>query len=162
MRALATKGRLRYWISCAAGSWAVLFAAPHTWWALGYPYGFPGGEASYYRFMSSTWRYWYDVAVIVLSALAFLVALELRRPSLPFARRQRLARAAAWTGCVALTLRGVAGLVVDGSADLIWWPAFLAGGLLFGSVAWLARAEQRQSCAAHSGRPGRATTDGIR
>ena len=25
------------------------------------------------------------------------------------------------------------------TADPIWWPTFLAGGLLFGSVAWLSR-----------------------
>ena len=134
----ATTHRLRDWISYAACGWAALFAAPHTWWALGYPAGFPGGEASYDRFMSSTWRYWYDVAVIVLSAVAVLVAVELRRPRQP-TRRQRLARTAAWIGSGALTLRGVAGLLVDGSADPVWWPAFLVGGLLFGSVAWLAR-----------------------
>lgn len=135
-----TTGRLRPWISSAACCWAALFAAPHTWWALGQPAGFPGGEASYYRFMSSTWRYWYDVAVIVFCVVAILVAIELRSPSRPFARRQRLARAAAWIGSGALSLRGVAGLMVDGSADPIWWPAFLVGGLLFGGVAWLARA----------------------
>ena len=38
-----------------------------------------------------------------------------------------------------LTVRGVAGLIVDGTADPIWWPTFLAGGILFGRVAWLSR-----------------------
>jgi hypothetical protein len=38
-----------------------------------------------------------------------------------------------------LTLRGVAGLIVDGSSDPVWWPIFLTGGVLFGGVAWLAR-----------------------
>jgi len=134
--------RLRSAISYAACVWAALFAAPHTWWALGHPAGFPGGEASYHRFMSSTWRYWYDVAVIVLSAAAIVVAAQLRRSSIRHARRQRLARAAAWAGGGALTLRGVAGLVVDGAADPVWWPTFLVGGVLFVSVAWLARAPE--------------------
>jgi|GEM_PF-6848352 hypothetical protein len=50
--------------------WALLFAAPHTWWALGVSAGFPGGEAKYRFFMTSTWRYVYDLVVVVLSALA--------------------------------------------------------------------------------------------
>jgi len=48
-------------------------------------------------------------------------------------------RTAAWIACGMLSLRGVAGMVVDGSSDLIWWPTFLTGGLLFGAVAWSSR-----------------------
>jgi hypothetical protein len=46
---------------------------------------------------------------------------------------------AVWTASGALLLRGAAGLVVDGLSDPIWWPTFLTGGLLYGSVASLAR-----------------------
>ena len=36
-------------------------------------------------------------------------------------------------------MRGVAGLLVDGTSDPVWWPTFLLGGILLGGVAWLAR-----------------------
>jgi hypothetical protein len=87
--------------------------------------------------MTSWWRYLYDVIVILLSILGAVVALALRPPGR--ARLRRVFRALAWIAAGLLTLRGVAGLIVDGTADPIWWPTFLAGGLLFGSVAWLSR-----------------------
>jgi hypothetical protein len=122
------------WINFAAGLWALLFAAPHAWWALGIPAGFPGGEANHRFMMSSPWRYVYDVVVVPLSVMAIVVALALLRP------RNRIIpgwilRTAAWIAFAMLTLRGVAGMVVDGSSDLVWWPIFLTGGVLFGGVA---------------------------
>lgn len=132
------------WIGAAACAWAAAFAAPHIWWALGIPAGFPGGEANYRRFMSSTWRYVYDVAVVMLCILAIIVVVTLVRPPGRVVRR-RVAHAAAWVACVMLGLRGVAGMVVDGTSDPIWWPAFLLGGILFGAVAWFApRPNERQ------------------
>jgi hypothetical protein len=125
------------WINYAACVWALLFAAPHTWWALGISAGFPGGEAKYRFFMSSTWRYVFDLVVVLLSALAFLVAFTLLR-SRERGLCQRLAHAAAWIACGMLTLRGVAGFIHDGFSDRIWNPTFLIGGILFGGVAWLA------------------------
>jgi hypothetical protein len=83
----AATGRLRRWVSYVACVWALLFAAPHVWWALGIPAGFPGGEASYQVFMSSRWLFLYNLTVIALSGVA----------------------------------------------------VFLAGGILLGGVAWLAR-----------------------
>ena len=137
------------WVYYAASAWAVAFGAPHGWWALGQPAGFPGGAASYHRFMSSSWRYWYDVAVVILSVLGVLVALRLRHAA-PHSRRWRAARVAAWIAGGALGLRGIAGMLVDGRADPVWWPTFLLGGALFTTAAWLA---PRQRPAAEA--PGR-------
>jgi hypothetical protein len=93
--------------------------------------------------MTSWWRYLYDVAVILLSILGAVVALALLGSG--HARFRRFFRALAWIAAGLLTVRGVAGLVVDGTADRIWWPTFLAGGLLFGRVAQLSRAQELPS-----------------
>jgi hypothetical protein len=130
--------RRRRWITYAACAWSVFFAAPHIWWALGIPAGFPGGDASYHRFMSIAWRYIYDLIVVGLSILAIVIALTLLRPAETSARRW-VPRTAAWIACGMLTLRGVAGMLVDRTSDLVWWPTFLVGGILLGSVAWMAR-----------------------
>lgn len=134
MAAVAKDIRLRHWVGYAACTWAVLFGAPHLWWALGIPAGFPGGEASYHRFMGSTWRYVYDLVVVALSGAGVLVALTLRSPG-----GNRRWRAAAVAASAALSLRGVAGAIVDRASDPVWWPTFLLGGILYGSLAWLAR-----------------------
>jgi len=95
--------------------------------------------------MTSWWRYLYDVAVILLSLLGAVIALALLRPS--HTRLHRGFTALAWIAAGLLTLRGVAGLIVDGTTDPIWWPTFLVGGLLFGSVARLSRPHDVQSTA---------------
>jgi hypothetical protein len=117
------------WINYGAGLWALLFAAPHVWWACGISAGFPGGERNHRIMMSSAWRLAFDMVVVVLCGVAIVVALALVRP------RGWIPRLAAWTACVMLSLRGVAGWAVDGAADPIWWPTFLAGGLLFAAAA---------------------------
>ena len=131
------------WVGYATCVWAALFGAPHIWWALGNPFAFPGGEASYQVFMSATWRIVFDWVVVLLSFIGFGVALALVRPwgrTIP----QWPLNAAAWTASAILTVRGVAGLVVDGLTDLedpsrpVWTVGFVVGGLLFGSVAWQA------------------------
>ena len=129
----------RPWVYYAACVWALVFAAPHTWWALGWPIGFPGGAENYHRWMASWWRYLYDVVVVVLSLMAVGVALGLLRAG-SHAKARRLLRPMAWIAGAMLSLRGVAGLVVDGTSDPVWWPLFLTGGMLFLSVAWLSRA----------------------
>lgn len=130
------------WVHYAAGLWAAIFAAPHTWWALGLPFGFPGGPANHRLMMTSWWRYIYDVVVILLTILGAFVALALLRRS-GHARTLRTFRVMAWTAGVILSVRGIAGMVVDGTSDPVWWPTFLVGGLLFGSVAWLSPTPRR-------------------
>jgi uncharacterized membrane protein YphA (DoxX/SURF4 family) len=129
------------WIHYAAAAWAVLFAAPHVWWALGVPAGMPGGRASH-ELLMTTWRYYFDLVVIGLSVLAVFVAIApIRAYPIP---RWGL-RAMAWIACIMLGLRGIAGLVADGISDPIWWPMFLAGGILFGAVAARLVRERRVS-----------------
>lgn len=135
--------RRQPWVHYATVVWALCFAAPHTWWALGSPFGFPGGPTNYRLWMTSWWRYLYDVVVILLSILGAIVALALRPSS--HTRFRPFFRVLAWIGAGLLIVRGVAGLVVDGTADRIWWPTFLAGGLLFESVAKLSRAHKLAS-----------------
>lgn len=132
----ATPGKR--WITYAASAWAALFAAPHVWWALGISAGFPGGEANHRLMMTTPWRYAYDIIVVLLSILAILIARTLQQPPNKVVHRW-VSHSAAWIACGLLTLRGVAGLVVDGASDPVWWPTFLVGGILFGAVAWLAR-----------------------
>jgi len=137
----AQRGR---WINYAACLWALLFAAPHIWWALGFPAGFPGGLAraqANHHLLMTTWRYYFNLAVIFLSILAMFIALALIGTwgrTIP----RRILRTMAWIASAMLTLRGLAGLIVDGSSDPVWWPTFLVGGILFGSAAWLASAAE--------------------
>jgi hypothetical protein len=91
--------------------------------------------------MSSAWRYIYDLVVILLCGLAVFIALTLMRPAREVSAR-RIWAASAWIASGMLSLRGVAGMLADGVSDLIWWPTFLLGGLLFGGVAWTARIAQ--------------------
>jgi peptidoglycan/xylan/chitin deacetylase (PgdA/CDA1 family) len=130
--------RYRSGICYAACGWAILFAAPHVWWALGIPAGFPGGQANHRLMMTSTWRYIADLIVVALCLIAALVALSLRRP---LQSRRWIPFTAAWIASGLLTFRGVAGMVGDGASDPIWWPAFLLGGILFGAAAWLAASQ---------------------
>jgi uncharacterized membrane protein YphA (DoxX/SURF4 family) len=120
-------------IHYAAAAWAVLFAAPHLWWALGVPAGMPGGRASH-ELLMTTWRYYFDLGVIGLSILAAFVAIA---PIRAWGRAipRWVLRTMAWIACVMLGLRGIAGLVADGISDPIWWPMFLAGAILFGAIA---------------------------
>jgi hypothetical protein len=132
------------WLNYAAGGWAILFASPHVWWALGIPAGFPGGEANHRLLVTTPWRYAFDVVVVLLCAIAVVVALGLLRSQESTVSR-KLLRTAAWIACGMLSLRGVAGMVADGTSDLIWWPTFLLGGVLFGAVAWFARTRPRSA-----------------
>ena len=107
--------------------WSLAFGAPHTVWALGVSYGYPGGAANYERWMTSDWRAAYNILVVLLSIVGAIVAYMLRRPS----QHQRLLRRLSGTAGFVLTLRGAAGMAVDRTSDLVWWPTFLLGGILF-------------------------------
>ncbi|MBW3634311.1 MAG: DUF3995 domain-containing protein [Chloroflexi bacterium] len=120
------------YVACA---WTLLFAAPHVWWALGVSAGFPGGDTAYRAAMSSAWFIRYNLFVVFLCAVGVLVVLALVTP-LGRAVPRRVLLTLAWLGAALLTARGVAGLVADGSSDLVWWPAFMLGGVLYGMVAW--------------------------
>ena len=95
-------------------------------------------------------NYIFDLIVIVLSALAVLITLTLLRPPHQVARRW-VPHTAAWIASGMLTLRGVGGMVHHGASDPVWWPTFLVGGILMGSVAWLARAPRAKTPEPHSG-----------
>jgi hypothetical protein len=130
---------IRYWIGMGACAWAVLFAAPHAWWALGVPAGFPGGELSYGEFMASPWLRLYNLAVIGLCIAAVFLTKKVLNPA-DEAKGRPFMRAILGIASVALLVRGGAGLVVDGASDPIWWPTFLVGGILFAAVAGIAPA----------------------
>jgi hypothetical protein len=86
--------------------------------------------------MASHRFYVFDVAVVALSVLALFVALAPVHSwgdRIPDGALRGLSCGAAFL----LSLRGVAGLVADGVTDLVWWPMFLVGGLLFGAAAFL-------------------------
>jgi hypothetical protein len=76
--------------------------------------------------------------------MTVFIVLTLQRPPAQVIRRL-IPYSAAWLGSGLLMLRAIAGLVVDGRSDPIWWPIFLAGGTLLGTVAWNARARPRSS-----------------
>jgi hypothetical protein len=115
------------------------------WWALGVRAGFPGGDASYEFFMNSWWRVLFNWTVVALSVLAIVITLQLLRPP-DLVRYRWIPRTLAWIACLLLSLRGVAGIIVDGMSDLIWAPAFTLGGILLGAVAWMSRRpEPRQT-----------------
>jgi hypothetical protein len=88
--------------------------------------------------MSSWWRVLFNWTVVALSALAILITLELLKPP-QLAKRRWIPRSLAWIACALLLIRGVAGIIVDGTSDLVWAPAFTIGGVLLGAVAWMSR-----------------------
>ena len=128
------------WAGYIVCAWTLLFAAPHVWWALGIPVGFPGGDNAYQAAWSSPWFPHYNLVVVFLSTVGFLVVLALVT-SLGRTVPRRLLLTLVWLGAALLLARGVTGLVVDGRSDLIWWSAFLLGGVLYGMTAWRYRRE---------------------
>lgn len=133
----------------AACAWAVAFAAPHFWWALGVSAGFPGNTEDYRAAFGRTWFLVYDLVAGFACVAATLVALALGRS---WGRRipYRILLAAAWGTCALLVLRGGLGVLLlgwnllgtaTGDAEqvhpmsLVIEPWFLIGGVLFGVAA---------------------------
>lgn len=125
-------------VSYAACAWAAMFGTPHLWWALGVRAGFPGGDTSYDFFMNSWWRVLFNWTVIAFSVLAIAITLVLLKPP-QLVKRRWIPVILAWIACMLLMVRGVAGIIVDGTSDLVWAPAFTIGGILLGGVAWMSR-----------------------
>ena len=107
---------------------------PPTSWS----FGFPGGRASYDFFMSSGWRVAFDWFVIACCLVGVFVAFALNKPAEGMAQRG-VPLTLAWIAFLVLSLRGVAGLIVDRFQDRIWDPTFVVGGVLFGALIWQAR-----------------------
>ena len=135
---------IKVWTGYAACIWAILFAAPHVWWAFGVSAAFPGGDIAYEFAFRNSWFFLYNLVVVILLVASALVALALVREQrwrrlffFSSRRHHRMLLAAAWAACTILTFRGLIGLVVDGLADLtiFGWPTFLTGGILFGITA---------------------------
>lgn len=68
----------------------------------------------------------YNLTVIAPCSGAVILTLKLVHSS-GEAWRRRMTRSAHWVGSGALFERGIAGLVVDGVSDLVWWPTSLVG-----------------------------------
>lgn len=147
---MSGRSRRAAWAGYAAAAWALIFAAPHFWWALGVSWAFPGDADLFERAFDRTWWLVYDLVVGLLCLVGAGLALALVQP---WGRvfPARLLRAAVWSGSVLLLLRGALGV-----APMVWsllreasdeshpWsyviePWFLVGGILFGLVAWSTR-----------------------
>ncbi len=138
------------WAAYAAAAWALIFAAPHFWWALGVSWAFPGDADLFERAFDRTWWLVYDLAVALLCLVGAGLALALVQPCGHVFPR-RLLRGAVWSGSVLLLLRGALGVVpmvwslLGGAFDDVHpWsyviePWFLLGGILFGLAAWFSR-----------------------
>ncbi|MBA2277702.1 MAG: DUF3995 domain-containing protein [Chloroflexia bacterium] len=141
------------WAAYAAAAWALIFAAPHFWWALGVSWAFPGDAEVFERAFDRTWWLVYDLVVGLLCLVGAGVVLALVQPwgrALP-TRFARLVRPAAWSGSVLLLLRGALGVasmlwsLLSGASDefhpwsYVIEPWFLVGGILFGLAACFSR-----------------------
>jgi hypothetical protein len=87
----------------------------------------------------------------VLAIFVALAPIQKWSQRIPRGILRSMACAAAFLLC----LRGVLGLVADGRSDLVWWPTFLIGGLLFGAIALQPRslADTRFSISDAAARP---------
>ena len=141
----------RTWIGYTAALWALVFAAFHVVWAMGWYIGLdqePAGTA-----FARRWFLIYDLVVAGMCAFAVPVALALFQP---WGRRvpRWLLGFLAWCGTGLLTLRGVGGVVQTayfaavGRPLPLWtarWDAwFCLGAVLFGLSTWTYWREQRR------------------
>ena len=126
-----------------AALWALIFAALHVAWALGWYVGLDQELAR--QAFQRRWFLVYDLVAAGLCVVAFAVALALAQQ-----RDQRkpysLVRKLAWGGTALLALRGAAGIAQDvylaapggnlRTAAVLWDLWFCLGAMLFGITVW--------------------------
>jgi hypothetical protein len=136
----SNKGSL---VGYAAANWALIFAALHIVWAMGWYVGLDHELAR--QAFQRRWSLVYDLVAAGLCLLAFAVALALVQQwgrRLPFSMLGVLA----WAGTGLLALRGVAGVAQDvylaavdrnlPGAGALWDVWFCLGAILFGKSVW--------------------------
>ena len=124
------------WFAFGAALWALIFAALHVAWALGWYIGLDH-ELARHAFQRR-WFLVYDLVAAGLCMVAFAVALALA----PHWRQYALVRKLAWVGTALLALRGAAGIAQDvylavsggnlRAAAMLWDLWFCLGAMLFG------------------------------
>jgi hypothetical protein len=134
---------VRPWVAYAAALWAAVFAVFHVIWAAGW-YPLLNAEAARIAF-STPWKWWYDVGVAVMCAIAVPVALAPVSAWGQHVPRRPIA-ALAYAGTTLLVLRAGASLVQVGYfaatrppsmvAVGIWEPWFYLGAVLFSLSTW--------------------------
>jgi len=129
-----------------AGTWSLLFAAPHVYWALGGRAGLGAQAAAADAALDQTWFAAYNLAAAVLGVAGAAVAYVLATASLGGRVRRFLLLACA-VASVALLLRGALGVTLlgvsalDDAPDeptpavlLAIEPYFVLGGLAFSGM----------------------------
>lgn len=131
------------WFGYGAALWALIFAALHLAWALGWYVGLDQESAR--QAFQRRWFLVYDLVAAGLCVVAFAVALALTQKwdqRIPYSLVWKLA----WAGTALLALRGAAGvaqavyLAAFGenlrAAAVVWDVWFCLGAMLFGITVW--------------------------
>lgn len=126
-----------------AALWALIFAALHVAWALGWYVGLDQELAR--QAFQRRWFLVYDLVAAGLCVVAFAVAVALTQ-QLGQRKLDSLLRKLAWGGTALLALRGAAGVAQDvyiaasggklRAAAILWDMWFCLGAVLFGITAW--------------------------
>ena len=140
--ALSPRKRLKPF-GYGAALWALIFAALHVAWALGWYVGLDHELAR--QAFQRRWFLVYDLVAAGLCVVAFAVALALTQ-QLGQRKLAGLLRKLTWGGTVVLALRGGAGVAQDvyiaasggklRAAAVLWDMWFCLGALLFGIIVW--------------------------
>ena len=130
-------------VGYGAALWALVFAALHVAWALGWYVGLDQEPAR--QAFQRRWFLMYDLVAAGLCVVAFAVALALAQQwgqRIPYSLVSKLA----WGGTVLLALRGAAGVAQDvyratfggnmRAASVLWDLWFCLGAMLFGISVW--------------------------
>jgi Protein of unknown function (DUF3995) len=139
------------WFGYAAALWALIFAALHVAWALGWYVGLDHESAR--QAFQRRWFLVYDLVAAGLCMVAFAVALELARRWRPTPPHLLIGKLA-WAGTALLAFRGGAGVAQDvylasfggnlRAAAVLWDVWFCVGAMLFGISAWQFRRAARE------------------